>query len=77
MYISNELTKTLAAEELKKGKYIKHSELDLFLHDQVGDPVSAAKWPMIKMPKTYEQIQAAKRAHAKFLIELDKFNRKS
>ena len=54
MYISNKLTKTLATRELRKGKYLKHSELDLFLHDQISDPVKD-KWPLIKMPKTYEQ----------------------
>lgn len=75
MYISNQLTKDLAQKELKKGKYIKNSELDLFLHDRIGDPIKD-KWPLIKMPKTYEQIEAQKRNHAKFLIELDKFNHK-
>ena len=74
MYISNQLTKDLALEELKRGKYIKHSELDLFLHNYV-EPVKASTWPMIKMPKSYAQIKAIKAAHARMVAELKEFDR--
>ncbi len=50
MYISNPLTKSLALRQLRKGKAIKHSELDLFLHDRIGEPVKN-KWFLIKIPK--------------------------